>query len=239
MITGSGIWVPAFAGTTATGNLPDSGSRSRRLHAPRFEHLGGGRAREPLEQGIRSLALFGLRANPGGVDGVVLDVRRQRAHQRDALHGEDFADLVNAELGLALRDVLRHRAAGNELCLGVHVGGDPELIEKTGDVDAARATGGRIDIGNGLGGEQRLLEGRDRADVRLRRALLDYDADADAREVHPTTGDELAFVREIVDRRGREHREVERLAALDALAQRADGIVLDGDLVAGGSLEVG
>jgi hypothetical protein len=146
---------------------------------------------------------------------------------------------MNAELGLALRDVLRHRAAGNELCLGVHLTSDPELVEKTSDVDAARATGGWIDIGNGLGGEQRLLEGRDRADVRLRRAVLDYDADADARQVRPTTSDELPFVRKIVDCRGREHREVEHLAALDALAQRTDGIVLDGDLVAGRSLEIG
>src|SRR2546430_17474863 len=44
-------------------------SRSRRLHAPRFEHFGGGRAGERLEQRLRGLALLSLRANPGGIDG--------------------------------------------------------------------------------------------------------------------------------------------------------------------------
>src|SRR5262249_17982166 len=72
--------------------------RSRRLHALRFEHLGGSRARQGLEQGLGGVALLGLGAESGGIDGVVLNLRRQRTHERDAFHRQDFADLVNAEL---------------------------------------------------------------------------------------------------------------------------------------------
>src|SRR6266436_6933601 len=162
-----------------------------------------------------------------------------RADERDALHGQDFADLMNAELGLTAGDVLRDRAARNQFCLRLHLGGDAELVEQTDDVDAARAAGGRIDIGNRFGGEQRLFERRDRADVRLRRAVLDHDPDADPRKVYSAAGNELALAREVVDRRRRQHREVERLAALDAFVQRADGVVLNHYLVAGRSLEVG
>src|SRR5262249_51346878 len=142
------------------------------------------------------------------------------------------------EIGLTPRNVLGDRAAGNELCLRLHLAGNPELVEQTGDVDPARATGGRIEIGDGLGGEQRLLERRDRADVRLRRAVFDNHSDANPREIDPAAGNELAFAREAIDRRRRQHGKIERLAALDALAQRADGVVLNRYLVARRSLEV-
>src|SRR5262249_14983790 len=154
-------------------SLQSAQLRSRRLHAIRFEHLGGGGARERIKQRLGGHALLPLCANPGRIDGVVLDLRGQRTDQRDALHVKDFADLMNAEIGLTPRNVLGDRAAGNELCLRLHLAGNPELVEQTGDVDPARATGGRIEIGDGLGGEQRLLERRDRADVRLRRAVFD------------------------------------------------------------------
>src|SRR6185312_263082 len=80
-----------------------SRSRSRRLHALRLEHLGGGRAGERFDQGSRGVALLRLRAQSSRVDRVVLDFSRQRPDQRDAFHRQDFADLVNAELGLAAR----------------------------------------------------------------------------------------------------------------------------------------
>src|SRR5262245_3953692 len=101
--------------------------RSRRLHALRLEHLGGGRAGERLEQGLGGVALLGLGAESGRVDGVVLDLRRQRTHERNAFHRQDFADLVNTELRLALGHVLRHRAARAQFGLGLHLGGNAEL----------------------------------------------------------------------------------------------------------------
>src|SRR5262249_46226873 len=112
-----------------------SRSRSRRLHALRLEHLGGSRARQGLEQSLGGVALLGVGADAGGIDGVVLDLRRQRTHERDAFHRQDFADLVNAELRLALGHVLRHRAARDQFGLGLYFSGDPELVEQAGDVD--------------------------------------------------------------------------------------------------------
>src|SRR5262249_25670515 len=198
--------------------------RSRRLHALRLEHLGGSRAGQRFEQGLGRLAFLGLRANAGGVDRVVLDIRWQRTDERDAFHGKDFADLVDAKFGLAFGDVRRHRPAGNQFCLRLHLAGDPKLVEQTRDIDAARAASGgsRIDIGTELGREHGPFEGIDRADVRLRRALLDHDADSDTGKVDPAAGNELAFAGKFVHRRRRQHGEVERLSALDPLAQRAD-----------------
>src|SRR5262249_21198509 len=175
--------------------------RSRRLHALRLEHLGGSRAGQRFEQGLGRLAFLGLRANAGGVDRVVLDICWQRTDERDAFHGKDFADLVDAKFGLALGDVRRHRPAGNQFCLRLHLAGDPELREKPRDIDAAGAAGGGIDIGSGLGREQRPFEGFDRADVGLRRTLVDHDADPDTGKVDPAAGNELAFAGKIVHRR--------------------------------------
>src|ERR1700730_9165797 len=111
---------------------PDSGSRPRRLHALRLEHLGGSRARQGLEQGLGGVALLGVGADAGGINGVVLNFRRQRAHEPDAFDRQDFADLVNAELRLALGHVLRHRAARAQFGLGLPVVDDPELVQQTG-----------------------------------------------------------------------------------------------------------
>src|SRR5262249_14507504 len=101
---------------TLIAGLPSG--RSCRLPALRFEHLGGGGAGERLEQGLGGVALLALGAESGGIDGVVLNLRRQWTHERDAFHRQDFADLVNAELRLALGHVLRHRAARDQFGLG-------------------------------------------------------------------------------------------------------------------------
>ena len=114
----------------------------------------------------------------------------------------------------------------------------PSFVEQASDIDAARAAARRIDIGDRLGRQQRLLEGIDRADVGLRRAGLDHDADADAREVLPRCRRRTCPCRRDRRPRGREHGEVEELAAFDALGERADRVVLDDDLVAGLLLEI-
>src|SRR4051794_39393581 len=120
---------------------------------------------------------------------------------------------MNAELRLAASDVLRDRSARDQLRLRLDLSGDSELVEQSRDIDAARAAGGGIDKGNRLRCEQRLLESVDRADIRLRRALLDHHADADTSKIGPAAGDELALGGKVVDRGRREHGEIERLAA--------------------------
>ena len=85
---------------------------------------------------------------------------------------------------------------------------------------------------------ERLLERVDRADIGLRRALLDHDADTDPPQIGAAAGDEFALGGKIVDRRRREHREVERFAAFDALGQCAHRVIFQDDLVAGLLLEI-
>src|SRR5689334_4181643 len=97
----------------ATGMIPSSrnelrsaGLRSRRLHAFGLEDCGRGRTRQGADQLLRRGTLLGIGAKPRRIDGVVLDLRRQRPDQRDALHRQDLADLMHAELGLTVGDVL-------------------------------------------------------------------------------------------------------------------------------------
>src|SRR6478735_10305471 len=175
-------------------------SRARRLHAFGLKHTGRGRTRERLEQRLGRLALLAVGAKSRGIDRVVLDIRGQRTDQRDALHWKDLADLMNAELRLAASDVLCDRSARDQLRLRLDLSGDSELVEQSVDIDAARATGGGIDIGNRLSCEQRPLECVDRAEIRLRRPLLDHDADAYTPEIGPAGGDELALGGKVVDR---------------------------------------
>jgi len=49
---------------------------------------------------------------------------------------------MNAELRLAASDVLCDRSARDQLRLRLDLCGDSELVEQSGDIDAARATGG-------------------------------------------------------------------------------------------------
>src|ERR1700730_12656140 len=114
--------------TSKNSALTDMGhSRSRRVHSFRLEHLGGGRPRQRLDQGLGGVAVLGIGAVAGGIDGVVLDLRRQRTDQRDPFDRQDLADLVDAELGLAVGDVLGDRPALDQFSLGLYLGRDPEL----------------------------------------------------------------------------------------------------------------
>ena len=57
---------------------------------------------------------------------------------RHILHGQDLADLMDADLSFAARDELGDIAAVVQLGLGLHLAGDAELVEQSGDIDAAR-----------------------------------------------------------------------------------------------------
>src|SRR6516165_6030240 len=64
------------ASLTALPGMTNSDSRAGRLHAFRFEHLGAGRTRERVEQHLGGGALLRIGAEPGGIDRVVLNLRR-------------------------------------------------------------------------------------------------------------------------------------------------------------------
>ena len=127
-------------------------------------------------------------AEAGGISRGVLDFLRQRPDQHSAFDRHDLADLMHAKFGFAADDEVGDMAAFLELRLWPDLIGDAEALKQFVDIDAARAAARRIDIGDRFGGEQRALECVDRADVRLRRAFLHHDTDADGREIDVAAG---------------------------------------------------
>src|SRR5206468_6403171 len=115
----------------------------------------------------------------GGIDRVVLDLLGQRACERRTLYRQYLADLVDGDLDLPVGHLLGDVAARLQARLWLDLFGNAELLQQPRDFDAAGAAGGRIDIGDGLGRKQRALEGVDRAQIRLRRALLHGNANPD------------------------------------------------------------
>ena len=84
-----------------------------------------------------------------------------------ARHRQHFADLLEADLGVAARDDLADRRRRNFPGLVLHLVGDAELLEHLGrDIDAAGAVG----IGDRLRRQQRALDRVGGTDVGLRRA---------------------------------------------------------------------
>ena len=111
---------------------------------------------------------FETAGDAGGKHRDLLQFVRQRTDDVDAFHRLQFADLLEADLGLAARDDLADRR-GRESSAPCPSSSrlDAELVEHLGrDIDAAGAVG----IGDGLRGQQRALERIGRGDIRLRRA---------------------------------------------------------------------
>src|SRR6202521_1625115 len=171
------------------------------LHAFLLDHRRGRRTREKLYQRLGGFVVLGRSADAGRIDRVVLDLGRQRPDQRRALHRHDLADLVNAELGLALGNMLGDRATRNELGLRLHLGRKAEPLEHARNIDAARAAARRVDIGDRLRVEHGAFERLDRADVRPGRARLDDDADPDLGQDDAACRGEFPLLREIIDSR--------------------------------------
>src|SRR3984957_1001788 len=138
---------------------PPSGQAASRS---RFHSLG-------LEQGLRHrpaehrdhlprlVGIFGVWTDAGGIDRIVLDIRRQRPDQSDALVRHDLADLVDAELRLAGQDVVGDRAAVLELLPRLPLAGAPEFPQELLDIAPARAAARGIDERHRISIEPRLL----------------------------------------------------------------------------------
>jgi len=82
-----------------------------------------------------------------------------------------------------------------------------------------------IDVGDGLSRDECALQALDRPDFGKRRAGLNRDADADLGEVDATALGELPFGNELVDYGRSDDRDIDRLAANDALLEAARGVV--------------
>src|SRR6202043_1116916 len=93
----------------------------------RLEHRDGGWCGQELDQGLGGTGLLGVGGDGGRIDGVELELRRQRPEQLGALIGKDLADLRNSEFGFAIGDRLGGRIAGRlDLELGLNLVGDAE-----------------------------------------------------------------------------------------------------------------
>jgi hypothetical protein len=91
--------------------------------------------------------------------------------------------------------------------------------------------------GDGLRLEQRLFHRVGRADVGLRGAGADGDAEADARDLRRRAGHELGLRAGVLEHLLRDHAGVERVAARGLLDQLGRGAEEERELMAGGALE--
>src|SRR6185437_5094817 len=176
-----------------------------------------------LDQRLRGVVVLALRRDGGGISSGVLDLRRQRPDQDDALNRQDLARLLQHDVGFAAGDEVGGMPAFFEFRLRPDLAGDTEALEQFVDIDAAGAAAGRIDIGDRLGRQQRALEGVDRGDVRLGRAFAHADPDADGRDLNVALRDQLAVFGKRLDDDGRDHRDVEGLAGRNAFLEAAGG----------------
>src|SRR2546428_103982 len=85
-----------------------------------------------------------LGAAEAGRGRVLREILGRRSHRGDALDGKDLADLVHAQLGLALGHRLGGVAAGPEHRLVLDRLRDPETLQHAREVDAAGAAARRV-----------------------------------------------------------------------------------------------
>jgi hypothetical protein len=195
------------------------------------------RAGEVRDQAAGRLGCRGPGGEPRRVGRGLLERRGQGADERDSLDGQDLADLVEDELGLAPDDRVGRRPTGPEEGLVADRIGDSQPPEHIGEVDPARPAVRRIDVDEGGHPEQRVAEGLGGGNVRQRRAAPDTHAHGRAREVDagPRTDEPLAH--EVFDGSVGQHEHVGWLAGDGPLRERADGAGRQRDRVAGLAVE--
>src|SRR5262245_66649431 len=109
----------------------------RWIHAFGFQHRGSFRSGKYPDQRLRRLLVLRGRAQAGGIGGGVLDFFRQGPHEHDTLDGDDFTDLVHADLCLATDDQIGHVTAFLELRLGPDLVRDAKALEQLVEIYSA------------------------------------------------------------------------------------------------------
>src|SRR5690349_11588287 len=100
--------------------------------------------------------------NRAGKYGDVLQLRWKWANNLDALHGNEFAELMEAKVCLTAHELLAHRFIGlRNQCLWPDLIVDAYFFEHRHQVGTACA----LRVGHGLGCENRGLQRIDRTDV--------------------------------------------------------------------------
>src|SRR5579871_6574877 len=98
----------------------------------RLVKRGGSRCRQEADQRASRYGLLGIRCDPGGKGGDVLQLRRQHADDVDAGIGHQLGYLLQGDLGFAAR--YQHtdasvRSAGRKFRLGGDLIADAKLFE--------------------------------------------------------------------------------------------------------------
>src|SRR5579883_267235 len=204
-----------------------------------LEHRDGGRRGHKLDKNRGCGGLLAVGRDRCRIGRVKLKLRRQRSDQlgADARVGKDFADLGDAELGLAVGNRLGGRIAGGlrlELCF--HLIGDAEAVEQALDVWRGCT---RLHKSDRLRVKQCMLERLAGRDVGLGRALVGGDAGAGTGDISAAIGAELAFFHEIVGGGGGQDSCVNRLSLLDRGLELGGGPEGYAELVLARLLELG
>ena len=150
-----------------------------------------------------------------------LDLRRERPHELDAGCGQDLGDHDDAELDLTPGHQLGHDVGLGASHFALDVFADAEAIDQSRDMEAAPHI---LEIGDRPRGQERALERVDGADVRSGRARAYRDADARARDVGPSSGQDPAVFDQPVQGTGPGDHVFVRLARVGAPDERGGQI---------------
>ena len=195
-------------------------NRGRRLESTLPDGTRSGGRREEVDERFRGGGRLRRGHEACGEHGDALRPARQRSDVVDARDWKQLADLLKADLDVSAREQRADRSAVDHPALGPNRVGDPEARkELREEVDAAGA-GGKA---NRLRVQQGLLEGFERADVGLRGAGAHGHPDAGSYEIDAAPGGHLPVLDQIIERRRRENHDVDRLAALQPVGNRAWG----------------
>lgn len=163
---------------------------------------------------------------------------RQGSKKHQAGHGSHFRDLVDAELGLAVRnDVRRRGAAIYELSLCLELIGDAPLDYQSRKIVAAQASLRGVWIDDGFGIEQEPLEFLVRGNVRRSTASANRDSDRRLRDIDDASGPDSALRQERVEHRPRPDHRVTRGAVLNNLLRRCSALDPECDFISTAALE--
>src|SRR5229473_2424775 len=217
------VFLPAPTKPTRIGRSVMMGSSLAVVETRDDELRLEGWPRHEGDEGSRRLRCGRPRGHGGGIGGDLLKLFRKRPHELHALHGQDLADLVHAELGLAFHDRLRRVAARPENGLFLHRVGDAQALEHAREVDPAGGSPGGIRVHDGLRGQDRPLERFRGRDVGQRGALAHGDSDGRPGEVGPGVRYHEPLPRELLEDGVGDDDHIRGLARLHFLPQLPRG----------------
>src|SRR5436309_13356877 len=177
-------------------------------------------------EGVDCRSFLAVEDRSSDVDGVFLQLGRQRAGQAHALHRQDFADLVDSELDLAAPDRLGDITALAQCAFATHFSSNSQSFENFRAMLPA-GPGLRVDVDHRARREQRALEGFGGGNIGQRRLLVHRHADADARDRPAAARGYPAVALELRQHLARHDHHVGPVAARERLHQLYHRLVVE------------